>query len=99
MQITPELAVSIISACAAVTAAIFAFRNSQTARKALALSQQASDARGGSISIYLIEGLRQRMGDSQLFLFAISFINRADSPDSIVRIELEIHYAASNRAI
>jgi hypothetical protein len=95
-----ELLISVVSAAvsalAAVAAAIIAYRSLVISRNALEISERGLKARTANISGYLIECIKRRAKHHDIIAFAVSYINHADSANSIVRAELEIHYATSN---
>jgi hypothetical protein len=87
-----ELVISGASAVAAIAAAIFAFRSTVIAKSALEISRQGQEARNANIVPYLVEGFRRKYDSEELIAFAVSYINQSDAPNSIVNIDIEIHY-------
>lgn len=87
-----ELVVSITSALAACIAAAFAYRSNTIAAKALEISRRTQDAHDASVTPYLIEGIHRKEDNAEVVAFAVSYTNRSDIANSLVRIELEVHY-------
>ncbi|MDP9194136.1 MAG: hypothetical protein M3P06_20760 [Acidobacteriota bacterium] len=82
------------SALAAVAAAVWAWRSARSADKSYRLAIQQEDARKPNVDLYLIEGERLPTPDNhRMYRFHVRATNRAEAPNAIVEILLEIEYA------
>ncbi|HML12279.1 MAG TPA: hypothetical protein VK456_03175 [Xanthobacteraceae bacterium] len=85
---------AIVAAVAACASAVFAFKTSRTARKALALSINAAKLSSPHCSVYLIDAFRFRRGGSvnALYVFCVSIENRSTMQNSVLDAELRIPF-------
>lgn len=91
--VTVDTVISVASALAAVAAAGFAYRSNAIASKALRIAQTDHDDKSANIDAYLAESFRRKYDEEEVVAFAVAFINQADAPNSIIRIDLEIYYS------
>lgn len=89
---TATLWIALAAAGASIASAVFAFRNGLIAKRALALSRLQREDREREVEIYLIDSSIRRNQSEDTVAFALSFINKADINNSIVRIDVEVHY-------
>lgn len=88
-----ELILACVSAIAAISSALIAFRSSCIAKRVLRLSEASQMKLEAPLSLYLADGFRHRTGDplqEQILAFSILVTNRSTQANSIVRIELHI---------
>jgi hypothetical protein len=90
---TVDTLVSIASAVAAIAALALSYGSNAIARRALRISQQQHAWGTPNLSVYLADSFRRPGRSGELVAFSVTFINHSDRPDSIVRIELEVHYS------
>lgn len=82
---TNETLIAVISSAAAIISAFAAW-------KALRIVETDYRERHDDIKIYLIDGLSWNSPSNEKYvLFALSFTNSANAPDSLVRIEVKVH--------
>jgi hypothetical protein len=93
-SITASTWIAIVSACAALSSAAFAFNNFRTARKALALSVNTSKLANANVGIYLVDSFRYRIRKSKitLYVFCISIESKSTLPNSVIDAELRIPF-------
>jgi hypothetical protein len=86
--------IAMVSACAAIASATFAFRNFRTARKALTLSTNTSQLANANVSAYLVDAFRYRLRESNvtLYVFCLSIESKSTLQNSIVDAELRIPF-------
>jgi hypothetical protein len=87
-----ELVISIASALAAIAATAFAYRSNRIAALALELLRREHKAHDATVTPYLIEGIRRTQKTAEVIAFGVTYTNKSDIPNSLVRIELEVHY-------
>lgn len=85
----------VVSVTAAVAAALWAWSSARSAAKSYGLALQQEMARSPNIDLYLIEGERVLLigENTRTYRFHIRATNRADAPNAIVEIFLELEYA------
>jgi hypothetical protein len=93
------LVISIVSALAAIAAAAFAFRSTSIASRALAIAKRQQELREASINPYLIDSLSQKEDEFEVVAFSMSYTNRSDIANTIVRLDLELHYVTDNGVV
>jgi hypothetical protein len=89
---TDETLIAVISAGAAIISALVSWRSFSVSREALRIAKIDHRERHEELKLYLIDGISwdARSGDTYV-LFALSFTNSANAPDSLVRIEIKIY--------
>jgi hypothetical protein len=92
--VNPSTWIAALSAVAAISSAIFAFRNSATARRALALSTATSQSANANFTLYLIDAFRYRPRETNsiLYVFCVSIESKSTLQNSIVDAELRIPF-------
>jgi hypothetical protein len=93
-SVNPTTWIAAISALAAIASATFAMRNSNLARKTLAISAKTSQLANASVSLYLIDAFRYSMreANSTLYVFCVSVESKSTSQNSVVDAELRIPF-------
>lgn len=94
--VTIDTLISIASALAAIVAAGFAYRSNAIASKALHIAQKDHEDKSANVATYLADSFRRKYDDEEVVAFAVVFINQADAPNSIIRIDLEIYYSKTS---
>lgn len=88
---TLELKISLLSAVAALSAAYWAWCSVQTAKQALALSEEEATTKRESLNAYLINAIRWDHDTDEYISFSCSYTNRSSNPTTVERIELIVH--------
>jgi hypothetical protein len=82
--------VAIIAAFAACVSSLIAYRNSRTARRALAVSSATATLAEPQAAAYLIDAFRYRAISSIIYVFCISIENKSTLQNTVVDAELRI---------
>jgi hypothetical protein len=84
-----ELEISLISALAAVVAALGAWRSAAIAKRALAITERDHLEKHESVRANLIDGVSWQNDKGEHFVsFACSYLNSANAPNSIAKVDL-----------
>jgi hypothetical protein len=86
---------AIVSAVAAVGAAVFAYGSARTAKKSLDLAQQQEVRRRPRLVPHLAEGYSLQAPERRIYAVSLSVSNPTDTDNAVVRIELQIRYKTS----
>src|SRR5690606_18346722 len=91
-----ELILSGMATAAAVTSALIALRSSSIAARALRLAELNRSDRDQTVLMYVIDSFLLRNRSEETVSFALSLTNRSDTANSVVRMDLEVHYVLDN---
>ena len=94
-----ELIIAISAAFAAIFSAIFAFRGNFIANKALQIAREEQNARAPRFDHYLVDSFKSTFDNEYIIGFNVSFINKSNTSDSIVKIDLKIFYSTTGGII
>ena len=89
---TTETQIALVSAIAAIISALMAWHSAATARSTLKLAEADNKEKHETIKPYLIDGVCWQNDKLESFVsFACSFTNAANAPNTIVRMDLNVH--------
>lgn len=94
-----ELILSGVATAAAVTSVLLALRSNSISARALRLAELNRSDRDQSVLLYVIDSFLLRNRSEETVSFALSLINRSDTANSVVRMDLEVHYVLDNGTV
>lgn len=90
--VTTETKIALVSAVAAIISALMAWHSAATAKSALKLAEADHKEKHVTIKPYLIDSVCWQNDKLENFVsFACSFTNAANAPNTIVRMDLNVH--------